>query len=124
MPKMSGKSSHKSNPSGEVTRTVEMVEKEEIETPEHIIKDVCFDWQEETIKAVYFSTGLLITKDSDTTVGLCQDALESMGLSVEKALEITHMKLTKREEKRYKLLFQTIVCRIHDERYVSAHILI
>ena len=84
--------------------------------------EVNFDWQEETISTVFFSSGLLISKDTPSTVHLCREALQTMGLSHELSSDITVMYLTKEEESQYKYLFRTIVLRLYEERYDNVRI--
>ena len=98
------------------SKPIEVTEKYEIADP---LVEFDMDWQEVTISTVFFSTGLMMTRDSQEALSLCQTALSCMGYRNGLASEITRLVLTEKERKVHKKLFKTIVSRLHDERYVK-----
>ena len=105
-------------------RTVEVTEEcnGHVTTPTQLV-EICMDWQDETIRAIYFLTGEMMTKDTAASVHLCEQALKSLGHPASLAMDISHLLLTKEEEVRYKELFRTIVERLYEEKYVCPHII-
>ena len=92
---------------------------------EEVKTSYCFDWQEEAIKAVFFLTGDLLTKDSDQTLELCRKALKILGhTNTDIAMEISHLSLTAEEADTYRKLFKAIIQRLFEERYGNPHILL
>ena len=88
------------------------------------VLDVTFDWLEETVSTVFFSSGQLVFKDSPYTIRLCKEALRTMGHSMDLSSQSTTLKLTKEEETHYKQLYRAIVYRLHEERYVDMHLVL
>ena len=91
-------------------------------TPE--VLDVTFDWLEETVSTVFFSSGQLVFKDSPYTIRLCKEALRTMGHSMDLSSQTITLRLTKEEETHYKQLYRAIVYRLHEERYVDMHLVL
>ena len=81
------------------------------------VVDTSVDWQEQTIRAVFFCTGDLLTKDTVITINLCRDALETLGYRSSLVLETSHLPLTIFEGKLFFDMFQTVVRRLYEDRY-------
>ena len=121
--KSTGKKSAKSSGSSP-ERVITQIQPPNTSQEAHQLEDVTFDWQEEVVRAIFFYSGDLVYKDSVTTVSICRDALECLGHSGIKVLEITHLRMTKIEELQYRSLFHTIVRRLFDDRYVNIPVLL
>ena len=80
------------------------------------------DWQAEAIKAIFFNSGELYSKDSVTIVTICRDALQSLGLNLQLTWDVSHFQMTAEEVEIYRQLFCRIVSRLYDAGYTSQHV--